>query len=115
MNERQKRRVSPLAEVELEALEAGREWTRRRIERNLQKLADELRGDFPPLSQRRRIRCRPGRMRIKPCAGEVEIETFYGQDPMTRRWLNPMRPLWGLSSHQELSPCSRRNSVTRRR
>ncbi len=40
MNERQKRRVSPLAEVELEALEAGREWTRRRIERNLQKLAD---------------------------------------------------------------------------
>ena len=47
MNERQKRRVSPLAEVELEALEAGREWTRRRIERNLQKLANGQ-GAIPP-------------------------------------------------------------------
>ncbi len=61
-------------------------------------------GRFPPLSQEQMIRCRPGRMRIKTCAGEVEIETLYGQDPMTRRWLNPMRPLWGMSSHQELSP-----------
>ncbi len=60
-------------------------------------------GRFPPLSQRQMIRCRPGRMRIKTSAGEVEIETIYGQDPMTRRWLNPMRPLWGMSSHQELS------------
>jgi hypothetical protein len=40
MDKRQSRR-SLLAEVELEALEAGREWTRRRIERNLQKLADK--------------------------------------------------------------------------
>ncbi len=42
-----KRRRSPLAEVELEALEAGREWTRRRIEKKLQKLADEQ-GDLSP-------------------------------------------------------------------
>ncbi len=48
MKEQQKRRVSPLAEVELEALEAGREWTRRRIERNLQKLADEQGAISPP-------------------------------------------------------------------
>ncbi len=42
-----KRRRSPLAEVELEALEAGREWTRRRIEKKLQKLADDQ-GDVSP-------------------------------------------------------------------
>lgn len=45
--DRHKKRLSPLAQVELEALEAGREWTRRRIERNLQKLADEQ-GDVSP-------------------------------------------------------------------
>lgn len=45
--DRQKKRLSPLAEVELEALEAGREWTRRRIEKNLQKLAD-AQGDVSP-------------------------------------------------------------------
>ena len=45
--DKQRRRLSPLAEVELEALEAGREWTRRRIEKNLQTLADEQ-GDLSP-------------------------------------------------------------------
>ncbi len=48
MNERHERRVSPLAEVELEALEAGRDWTRRRIERSLQKRADEQGAISPP-------------------------------------------------------------------
>ena len=40
--------LSPLATVELEALEAGREWTRRRIEKNLQELADEQGEISPP-------------------------------------------------------------------
>lgn len=47
MHKRQKK-LSPLAEVELEALEAGREWTRRRIERNLQKHADQQGAISPP-------------------------------------------------------------------
>ena len=42
--------VSPLARVEMEALEAGQEWTRRKIERDLQKLADNH-GDLSPLDQ----------------------------------------------------------------
>jgi len=44
------KRISPLAQVELQALEAGREWTRRKIERDLQKLADQD-GDFSPLER----------------------------------------------------------------
>lgn len=48
--DRQKSKLSPLAEVELEALEAGREWIRNRIEKNLQKLADEQ-GDVSPPEQ----------------------------------------------------------------
>ncbi len=46
--DKQRRRLSPLAEVELEAVEAGREWTRRRIEKNLQSLADEQGEVSPP-------------------------------------------------------------------
>ena len=42
------RKLSPLAEVELEALEAGREWTRRRIAKNLQRLAGEQGKISPP-------------------------------------------------------------------
>jgi hypothetical protein len=43
-----KRRVSPLAEVELETLEEGREWTRRRLERKLQKMAERQGAISPP-------------------------------------------------------------------
>ena len=43
-----KRRVSPLAEVELETLEEGREWTRRRLERKLQKMAESQGAISPP-------------------------------------------------------------------
>jgi hypothetical protein len=46
--DRQQKRLSPLAEVELEALAAGREWTRRRIEKNLQALADDQGKVSPP-------------------------------------------------------------------
>jgi hypothetical protein len=46
--EKHRRRLSPLAEVELEALEAGREWTRRRIEKNLQELARSQGAVSPP-------------------------------------------------------------------
>ena len=47
MEDRSKQRVSPLAEVELRILEEGREWTRRRLQEELQKLADSQ-GAFPP-------------------------------------------------------------------
>jgi len=46
--EKRAKRISPLAEVEMEALEAGREWTRRRIEKNLQRLADAQGAISPP-------------------------------------------------------------------
>ena len=50
MEQKPKRLFSLLAEVELETLEEGREWTRRRLERKLQKIADEE-GDFSPLGR----------------------------------------------------------------
>ena len=50
MNGKSKRFLSPLAEAELEVLEEGREWMRRRLERKLQKAAD-AEGDFSPLER----------------------------------------------------------------
>jgi hypothetical protein len=47
---KQPKRISPLAQVEIQALEEGREWTRRKIERDLQKLADQQ-GEFSPLKR----------------------------------------------------------------
>ena len=100
---KQPKRISPLAQVEIQALAAGREWTRRKIERDLQKLADQQ-GEISPLSGRPLIRCHPTRLVLRTSTGTVQVETFYGQDPEHRCWLNPLRELWGLSSHQELTP-----------
>jgi hypothetical protein len=37
-----------LREIEMEVLEEGREWTRRRLEQRLQQEADRQGGVFPP-------------------------------------------------------------------
>ena len=41
-------RERSLREIELEVLEEGREWTRRRLEQRLQEEADRRGGVFPP-------------------------------------------------------------------
>ena len=48
MKSEQRRAVSPLAEVELETLEEGREWRRKRLEKKLQRLADRQGAISPP-------------------------------------------------------------------
>ena len=63
MENRQKR-PSPLAEAELSALEAGREWTRRRLQGDLQRQADVL-GEFSPLE-----RFAPGASSAQPDCAE---------------------------------------------
>lgn len=48
MNQRPRRTISPLAEAELETLEEGRDWMRRRLEAKLQRLADRHGALSPP-------------------------------------------------------------------
>lgn len=43
-----KQESKSLREIELEVLEEGREWTRRRLEQRLQQEADRQGGVFPP-------------------------------------------------------------------
>ncbi len=40
--------VPSLRDIELEVLEEGREWTRRRLEQRVQQAADRQGGVFPP-------------------------------------------------------------------
>jgi hypothetical protein len=42
-------------------------------------------------------------MQMRTVAGVVELKVAYGQDPGDRHWGCPMRELWGLTSHQQLS------------
>ena len=50
MNGKSKRSLSPLAEAEMEVLEEGREWMRRRLEKKLQEVSD-AEGGFSPLER----------------------------------------------------------------
>jgi len=36
--------------------------------------------------------------------GVLKLKVWYGLDPGTGRWGNPMRQRWGLGPHQEMSP-----------
>lgn len=42
-------------------------------------------------------------MQLRTVAGVVELKVVYGQDPGDRHWGCPVRELWGLTSHQQLS------------
>jgi len=43
-------------------------------------------------------------MGLKTLVGVLRLKLWYGLDPATGRWGNPMRQRWGLSPHQEMSP-----------
>jgi hypothetical protein len=46
--EKTKKTTSPLFDLEMDTLEEGREWTRKRLEKKLQKLADKQSAISPP-------------------------------------------------------------------
>lgn len=50
------------------------------------------------------MRCRPTRIRLTTCVGEVEVRAFYGRDALTGKPLCPLKARWGLSPRQRLSP-----------
>ncbi len=41
---------------------------------------------------------------LRTGVGRVKVVAWYGQDPTTGEWGYPIRQVWGLSSHQEMSP-----------
>ena len=91
-----------MREIELEVLEEGREWTRRRLEHRLQQEADRQGGVFP-LSGRRAHQRRRQPMRLRTVVGTVELRIWQGKDPQAKHWGCPIREKWGLRAHQQMS------------
>lgn len=92
-----------LKEIELAVEIEGREWTRQRLEAQLQHAADQHDGVFPR-SQRKAQHRRRQVLRLQTAVGLVKVTTWYGWNPATGQWGYPLRETWGLSSHQEMSP-----------
>ena len=61
------------------------------------------RAEFSPLSGLPALHRRNRPMQMRTVAGVVELKVAYGQDPGDEHWGSPVRELWGLSSHQQLS------------
>jgi hypothetical protein len=93
MTSEPRRAVSPLAEVELETLEEGRQWTRQRLEKKLQRLAERQGATSPPLSDRRLKEVKNRPVTVQTVVGKVTIQAAYGKDPETGEWLSPVRVL----------------------
>ncbi len=63
-----------------------------------------MRARFSPLSQRKAQHRRAKVLPLRTGVGLVKVVAWYGWDPTTGGWGYPIRQVWGLSSHQELSP-----------
>jgi len=87
-----------LAELEREVVAESREWGRQRLAERLQQLAREE-GQVFPLAQRKQ---RP----LTLCSelGEIKLIVDYGQDRATGEWFCPVRRVWGLGPHQQITP-----------
>ena len=92
-----------LQEIELEVLEEGREWMRRRLEQKLQEEAPAKAGFFP-LSTRKARHRRKQPMSLRTTVGSVKLEVGHGRDPQDKHWGCPIRERWGLRAHQQMSP-----------
>ena len=63
-----------------------------------------MRARFFPLGQRKAQHRRGKVLPLRTGVGIVKVVAWYGWDPTTRAWGYPVRQVWGLSSHQEMSP-----------
>jgi hypothetical protein len=61
--------VRSLREIEMEVLEEGREWTRRRLEQRLQEEANRHGGVFPPQRKKGAPPQAPGDASTQRCRG----------------------------------------------
>lgn len=95
--------MSKLRELEQHALAEGREWTRARLERDLQAESDA----FPalcPQSERplQDVEWRP--MTLRSVSGPIHLRVRYGYSAAMKQWITPIRLAWGLDKYERLSP-----------
>ena len=95
--------MNALRALEQAVLAEGQEWTRRRLETQLQAQSDALPAHCPqsglPLQDTR------GRdLQLHTVVGVVRLRVRHGYAPALARWICPAREAWGLEAYQRLSP-----------
>ena len=95
--------MNALRSLEQAVLAEGREWTRRRLEGQLQAESDALPALCPPSGQPlTNTRWRP--VQLHTVVGVVQVRVRYGYSLSQRAWVCPAREAWGLEAYQRLSP-----------
>ena len=95
--------MNRLRQLEQEALAQGREWTRRRLEQQLQADSDALPAVCPKSGEGLKdVRWRE--LQLITISGIVKLRVRHGYSPAMGQWVCPARQAWALKSYQRLSP-----------
>ena len=95
--------MNRLRKLEQEVLAEGREWTRRRLEKQLQDASDALPAVCPKSGEGlKEVRWRE--LQLITLSGVVKLKVRHGYSPALGQWVCPARQAWGLQSYQRLSP-----------
>ena len=95
--------MNRLRQLEQEALAEGREWTRRRLEKQLQEHSDALAAVCPKSGEGLKdVRWRE--LQLITVSGVVKLRVRHGYSPALGQWICPARQAWGLQAYQRLSP-----------
>lgn len=95
--------MNTLMSLELLALDQGREWTRKHLEKLAQ---DELNGWAMRCPQTGELLLyrKKQRLKLTTTAGVIVLKTTRGYSRAQGRWINPTRERWGLKPRQRVSP-----------
>jgi hypothetical protein len=95
--------VNRLRQLEQEALAEGREWTRRRLEKQLQEESNALPRVCPQTGEGLKdVRWRD--LQLMTVSGVIKLKVRHGYSPALGQWVCPARQAWGLQAYQRLSP-----------
>lgn len=95
--------MNPLLNLEVQALAAGQEWTRRPLETLAQNEVNRWSAICPVSGLVLKYR-KKQRLKLSPCAGVITLKTSRGFSTALGRWINPTRQRWGLQPRQRISP-----------
>jgi hypothetical protein len=95
--------MNRLRQLEQEALAEGREWTRRRLEKQLQAHSDAVPAVCPKTGAGLKdVRWRD--LQLITISGVIQLRVRHGYSPALGQWVCPARQVWSLKSYQRLSP-----------
>lgn len=95
--------MNALRTLEQAVLAEGREWTRRRLEEQLQARSHALPA-LCPQSGQSLSDTRWRDLQLHTVVGGVRLRVRHGYSAALRRWVCPAREAWGLAAYQRLSP-----------